>query len=400
VRSRDSPAHVRRSWPLFAGGFLGPFGATMVTPMLPELGVGLKTSLGTAAWALTAYLVPCSALMMVSGTFGDRWGRARTVRVAYLVYAAASLGCALASSPAAFLAARAAQGSASAFTSPLLVASISDAVAPGALGRALGMFGSWQAAGQAFAPLVGGAAAALDYRWAFVVCALAAAGLARMPTPEAPNGVRRGRTGHWRALANRRLVVSCAIAFCFYLATSGLQLLVALRAVDRFGLGPDTRGLVVATFGLAGLLTGSQLGRLADRLGVQLLGLGALACVGVCVLVAGMVPLLLLLVIVVAAAGSASTASRVVVNALALRSTPTNSGGAASMTLAWQFSGAALAPLVLLPVYTWRPLTAFAVATAVTAAALLLVTVAVDTTDPDLAATIPEPSRPRHLHRR
>ncbi|MFZ0157662.1 MAG: MFS transporter, partial [Kineosporiaceae bacterium] len=152
-----------RLWPLYAGGLLGPFGGAMVTTMLPELAGGLDTSLATAASSLTVYLVPFAAIMLVSGTLAEHWGRARTIRLAYLGYAAASAVCVLAPAAPMFLTGRAMQGAANAFTTPLLVAAISDVVPRPSLGRALGHFGGWQAAGQAFAPLVGGLAAAADY---------------------------------------------------------------------------------------------------------------------------------------------------------------------------------------------------------------------------------------------
>jgi ACDE family multidrug resistance protein len=169
----------------------------MVTPMLPELRDGLHTTLTTAAWGLTAYMIPFAALMLFSGTLGEHWGRARTVRIAYAVYAVASLGCALAPTAMPFLAGRGLQGAANAFTSPLLVAAISDLVAADRLGRSLGRFASLQAAGQAFAPLVGGAAAAFDYRWAFVASAAAAVLLAaappHVPVPHVPYRTTRYR---------------------------------------------------------------------------------------------------------------------------------------------------------------------------------------------------------------
>ena len=345
----------------------------MVTPMLPELRDGLHTTLSAAAWSLTAYMIPFAALMLFSGTLGERWGRARTIRVAYVGYAVASLVCAAAPSAGPFLTGRGLQGAANAFTSPLLVAAISDLVAPGALGRSLGRYGSLQAAGQAFAPLIGGAAAAFDYRWAFVASAATASLLAAMPPPDAAHDPGTRVAGRWRALANRRLVISAGVAFWLYLGTSGLMLLVALHSGDRFGLGPDARGVVVAAFGTAGLLTGARLGRLADRHGVRAFGTVCLLAFGAAVAVAGVVPALWLLVVVVAGCGATSTASRVVVNTLAVRSTPANRGGATSMTLAWQFLGSALAPLVLLPVYHADPVWAFvaAGATALPAAALL-----------------------------
>ncbi|HEY6794209.1 MAG TPA: MFS transporter [Kineosporiaceae bacterium] len=367
----SSPA---RRWPLFAGGFIGPFGGAMVTPMLPELAHGLGSTLATVAWSLTLYLVPFATLMLFSGTLGDRWGRARTIRTAYAAYAVASLTCAVATSSGLFLAGRALQGAANAFTSPLLVAALSDAVRPDRLGRALGAFASWQAAGQAFAPVIGGGFAAVNYRWAFLFSTLAAVGLALLPPPD-PGDATGRPAASWAALANRRLAISCAVAFCLYLTTTGVLLLVALRGGDAFTLGPDARGLVVATFGIAGLLAGAALGRLADRFGVHAFGLCCLPALGAGTVAAGVVPDVPLLVLAVAGIGVASTAGRVVVITLAIRSSPANRGGATSMTLAWQFLGAALAPVALLPVYRSHPVPAFALAASVTlpAAALLLI---------------------------
>lgn len=357
-------------WPLYVGGFLGPFGGAMVTPMLPELQHGLHTSLATAAWSLTAYMIPFASIMVVSGTLAERWGRRRTVQLAYAVYALASLVCALAPTAGAFLGGRALQGAANAFTSPLLVAAISDLVPRHELGRALGRYGSMQAAGQAFAPLVGGAAAALDYRLAFGASMIAAVLLAMMPPPDSgrvaatpgqrvpsgaplPSGapVPAGAPNPWRALLNPRLVRACVFAFCLYLSTTGLLLLVALLAGDRFGLGPTPRGMVVATFGAAGLLTGAPLGRLADRFGLRSFGAVSMLAFGVAVAASGQVRNLAVLVLVVGIAGAASTSGRVVVNTLAVTSTPANRGGATSITLAWQFLGSALAPLAWLPLY-------------------------------------------------
>ncbi|MFN8081789.1 MAG: MFS transporter [Kineosporiaceae bacterium] len=346
-----------RLWPLYAGGLLGPFGGAMVTTMLPELATGLHTSLATAASSLTVYLVPFAAIMLVSGTLAEHWGRARTIRWAYVVYALASVLCALAPSAATFLSARAVQGAANAFTTPLLVAAISDLVGPTRLGRSLGVFGGMQAAGQAFAPLVGGMAAALDYRWAFVAAAAAAALLGAVPPADHASAPGDDATpglfdaARWRSLANRRLALACSVAFGLYLTTSGLNLLSALLAHDRFDLGPDRRGLVVAAFGVAGLLTGPRFGRLADRVGMRPFGVVVSLVFGAVVAATAYTPSVALLVVAVAAGGAASTAGRLTSTTLAVTSTPGNRAGATSMTLAWQFLGSALAPVSLLPLY-------------------------------------------------
>ncbi len=373
----------QRLWPLYAGGFLGPFGGAMVTTMLPELAAGLDTSLATAASSLTVYLIPFAAIMLVSGTLAEHWGRARTIRLAYLVYALASLACALAPGAGTFLAARAVQGAANAFTTPLLVAVISDVVPPSGLGRALGRFGGWQAAGQAFAPLVGGLAAAVDYRFAFVAAAAAAVLLGVVTSAES-HDVHSDHADHatapasespwqrWRSLRNRPLALACAVAFGLYLASSGLNILAALLAHDRLGLGPDQRGLVIAAFGVAGLLTGARLGRVADRIGLRRFGVASALVLTVTISAAGLSTTAAALVVAMAAAGAASTAGRLTSTSLAVTSTPGNRAGATSVALAWQFLGSALAPVALLPLYHHHVEASFLLAGAGAAAAALL----------------------------
>jgi MFS family permease len=160
---------------LYAGAYLGPFGGGVTSAMLPELGATFGVPSGAASLSVTAYLLPFAGLMLFSGTWGARWGRRRTVVVAYAVYVVASVACVLAPTWPLFLAGRAGQGLANAFTTPLLLAALAGATAPDRLGRVLGWFGSLQAAGQTSAPLFGGLAAEVDWRLAFG----AVAGVAR-----------------------------------------------------------------------------------------------------------------------------------------------------------------------------------------------------------------------------
>lgn len=344
------PTTQPRLWPLYAGGFLGPFGGAMVTTMLPELSSGLHTSTATAASALTWYMVPFAGLMVVSGTLAARWGEAQTVRRAYLLYAAASVVCVVASSAGPFLLGRALQGAANAFTTPLLISMIAALAPADRIGRSLGTYASMQGAGQAFAPLVGGAAAGWDYRLAFGASALAALLLAVVTPSTGRRETSRPAAGRWRALANRRLARVSGTAFTMQFASTGLMLLAALVASDRFGLSPAGRGLVVAAFGVAGLLSGTASGHLADRLGLLRVGGSALVLLAASTGFATDARWLWLLVLLTGLAGAAATAVRVLTQTLGVRSTPSNPGGAMSVTLAVQFLGTAVAP-VLLPIY-------------------------------------------------
>jgi MFS family permease len=359
---------------MYVGGFLGPFGGLVVVPMLPEVAAAFGTSVQTVAWSLTVYTLPLALLMQVSGTLADVWGRARTVRAAYLVYAAASLACAAAPSTELFFGARMLQGSANAFTTPLLVAALYDAVARERLGRSLGRFGGMQAAGMAFAPLAGGLAGALDWRLGFVAIAAVAGALALVPPRAAHRAPAQAGSllQRWRSLGNVRLVRACAVALLFNLTAAGAVLLISLLAADRFGLGPGQRGLVIACYGAAGLLLSPVLGHLVDRYGPRRTGVGVFALLAGVVAAAAWAPTVAALAVASALSGAAATGSRVVVNSLSVTSTPANPGGAASMTMSWLFLGSALAPLLFLPAYSHAVVVGFLLTASAAAAASIL----------------------------
>lgn len=345
------------TWPLYIGGFIGPFGGQIVGTMLPELSNDLDVSLEVVSLALTAYLVPFAALMLVSGTLAERFGRRRAVRVAYLVYVVASLACVFAPTFPLFVLGRVLQGVANAFTTPVLIGALADAVPPERLGRSLGMYGSMQALGQAMAPLAGGFAAALNWRLGFGVVAVLAAVLFFLPPPDAPRVLDESR-GRFRSLASRRLALACLIALLAYLTSTGLILLVALFGRVQFGLSPGLAGLAVAAFGVAGLLTGRRTGGLVDRLGLLPVGIVSHVVLGLAAVAIGLTsglpaaPGVTLMVLAVAIGGISGTATRAIAQNLAVTSAPTNRSGASSVMLACQFGGSALAPLVWIPLFT------------------------------------------------
>lgn len=363
-------------WALNIGGFIGPFGTQVVIPMLPEIADAFGTTLTTAAWSLSIYTFPLAILLLVSGTLGAKWGRIRTIRMAYVAYAIASLVCVVAPTTEWFLVGRALQGSANAFITPLLVASIYEVVNLTRLGSSLGVFASFQAAGMAFAPLAGGIAGAFDYRSAFIALAVVCVGLAFVRPPGVDHRAASSEPSRWGALRNRRLVFTAAIGVTFHTTAIGSILLIALLGADRFGLGPVQRGLLAVGFGVAGILVASPVGRLVDRLGVMRMGgivFGVLAGV---VALAGLAPNVWLLAACSAIAGAASTGSRAIVNTMSVTSTPDNRSGAASVTLAFLFLGSALAPVILLPAYLADAELGFLVAAMGAAIAVVLVFVA------------------------
>lgn len=349
-------AHPPRLWPLYAGGFLGPFAGAVTGVMLPELADGLSTTIAGASLAVSWYMVPFAVAMLFSGTVAARWGEARVVRVAFLLYAAASLVGVVATSLGPFLAGRALQGMANAFTTPLLVALLAALAPKERRGRAMGIFASMQASGTAFAPVIGGVAAGVDYRIAFGAAAAVALALAAlMPTAHVlPAEEGQTQRSRWGALRNSRLVWACVIGFCLQFTSTGVTVFVPLLAHDRFGLDAAWRGLTAAGYGLAGLVTGTASGRLADRLGLRVVGTGALGLLALGMAAAALAPWLWLLVAAALVAGIGNTASRLTSQSLAVRSTPANPGGATSVMMALQFLGGAVLP-VAVPAYQTLP---------------------------------------------
>lgn len=354
---------------LYAGGFLGPFGGGVTASMLPELGADLGLTPSGATASLTAYLVPFAALMLVSGTLGGRWGPTRTVRCAYVAYAVFSLLAALVANGTVFLGMRALQGAANAFTTPLLLAALASATPPARLGRALGMFASMQAAGQTFAPLVGGLAAEVDWRLAFLGASAVGAVLAVVGLP--PSTVAPGRPRLREAWSPRVLRLG-GVAALAWGSLGGLSFLVALRADDAFALPAGLRGALLTVFGVAGLLTARLVGGAVDRFGAgRTVRVGAVAG-AVLVGSIGLAPSAVAVACAWGAAGAAAQLVLVGVNALVLRGGGGGAGGV-SVVQALRFVGAALAPVVFLGPYHLSPVAGFGLAGVLLLAAVVLV---------------------------
>ncbi|WP_018680803.1 MFS transporter [Actinokineospora enzanensis] len=351
---------------LYAGGFLGPFAGGITTSMLPELGHDFGVSPQAASYSLTAYLVPFAAFMLFSGTLGARWGAARSVRVAYLVYVVASVVCALADSYSLFLGARALQGAANAFTTPLLLAAIATITTPERLGRTLGLFSSLQAAGQTSAPLLGGVAAEVNWRIAFIGVAVVSLALALAGLPEQMR--ERQRTQATLRSAWRPSVVRAGwLALVGWACLGGMNVLLALRAEDVFGLSAAERGLVLTGFGVVGLLSARPVGQGIDRIGARRAVLIGSVAGAIPIALVGTLTWLPAVIVLWASTGIAAQLVLVGVNALVLGGEGPNRAGAVSVVQSLRFTGAAVSPLAFTPLYQAEPVLGFLIPAALVA---------------------------------
>lgn len=356
--------------PLYVGGFMGPFGTVVIVPMFPELREEFDASSSAVSLGFSLYLIPFAALLLVSGTLGERWGRRRTVRGTYLLYALASLGCALAPTLPVFIAARALQGVANAFITPLLLAGLAETVPAERFGRQVGIYSSFQALGGGLGPIIGGIAADTDWRLAFFGTMAVSLVLAVAP----PSGEARldAQAPRLRPLLTRRMVM-LGVGFLFAAAGPvGISVLVGVAARDVLDLSGTITGIILFAGAMAALVLGPMWGQILDRFGMRTVGIiatiAAAAMAGLPSLAGSGWTLGIIWVLASAAVSSVI----VVMQALGASIMLTNRGGALSFLMAFRFVGHALGPIVFIPLVDWSVRGAFFMA-----AALGLVTTAV-----------------------
>jgi EmrB/QacA subfamily drug resistance transporter len=123
---------------------------------LPAIGKSLSASSAQLQWVINAYLLPLSALLLLGGAAGDRYGRARLLVGGTLLFAVASAACALAPNLTVLLIARGVQGIGAAILMPNSLAILGATFTGGARGRATGIWASMGAVMAAIGPVLGG----------------------------------------------------------------------------------------------------------------------------------------------------------------------------------------------------------------------------------------------------
>jgi MFS family permease len=344
--------------PFFLGGFLGPLGTLSVISIYPELRDTFGASTSAVNWSFSGYLLPMAAFMLVSGTIGERYGRRRVTRLTFIGYALASLGCVLAPNLGVFIAARFAQGVCNAFITPLLLAGLTEVVAPGRLGRAVGIYSGFQAAGAAAAPFISGFAAAINWRWTFVVIALIALGLATRP----PSGEPRpaAEAPPIRPLLTLRMSSLWLAALSAAAGPIGIAVLVGVHLRDGFGLGPRTTGVILLLSGVTVILLSPTWGKLIDSWGSRRAALVSAGSVTALTMPLGLIETAWGLAVVWIVVAGVVGFVPVNLQHLAAVAVPGNRGGALSSVLAFRFFGHAIGPIMWLPVLADNVVWAFA----------------------------------------
>jgi DHA2 family methylenomycin A resistance protein-like MFS transporter len=138
-----------------------------IKPIGGELGGGVDG----LQWVVSAYTITFAALILTTGSLGDRIGAKRLFLAGFVVFTTASVGCGLAPSLAVLIAARAVQGTGAAVLVPCSLSLLNHAFSdPEDRARAVGLWAAGASIALAGGPLVGGALiASLGWRAIFFI---------------------------------------------------------------------------------------------------------------------------------------------------------------------------------------------------------------------------------------
>jgi EmrB/QacA subfamily drug resistance transporter len=130
--------------------------ATVVNVALPEIGSDLDADVAGLQWVINGYLLTLAALILLGGSLGDHFGRARIFEIGVIWFTIASALCALAPSTGVLIAARFVQGVGGALLTPGSLAIIEATFHRDDRARAIGAWSALGGIAAAVGPLVGG----------------------------------------------------------------------------------------------------------------------------------------------------------------------------------------------------------------------------------------------------
>ena len=152
---------------------LGFIDGTVVAIAMPAIRETLGATLAQAQWVHNAYMLTLSALILVGGAAGDRFGLARMFSLGIGAFVVASILCAVAPNATYLIVMRALQGIGAAIMVPGSMAIIARAYPKEDRGRAIGIWAAASALTTALGPIIGGLALSAGgpemWRWIFAV---------------------------------------------------------------------------------------------------------------------------------------------------------------------------------------------------------------------------------------
>jgi EmrB/QacA subfamily drug resistance transporter len=154
-----------------AGVFLAAIDFYIVAVAVPDMLRSYShAGIADISWVFNGYTITFTAALLPAGGLADTFGRRRIYLIGLGVFSLSALGCAVAPSPAALIAARFVQGIAGGTITPLALPLILPQFPAERRGYAIGLWSATQSAAIAAGPSIGGAlVSALGWRGVFLL---------------------------------------------------------------------------------------------------------------------------------------------------------------------------------------------------------------------------------------
>jgi DHA1 family bicyclomycin/chloramphenicol resistance-like MFS transporter len=269
---------------------LGPLSMDMYLPSLPDIGRTLHTPVLQVQLTISSYLFGFAVGQIFYGPVSDRFGRRPVLLAALVVYALATVGCAVAQSINALIALRFVQALGGAGAIVLARAVVRDLYSGVRAGRELSLMGAITGVAPIVAPVIGGALQTFfGWRSIFVllvVCAFVIGATAARLLPETlrerpktPFSLRemtalyRSVAVHHGFLANLAILTASFVGLFAWISGAPVVMQSAV-----YGLSPFIFGMTFA-IGAGGFVLGTlTAARIVIRFGLdRLIGIGTAA---------------------------------------------------------------------------------------------------------------------------
>ena len=135
---------------------MGFIDGSVISIAIPAIRADLGATLAEAQWVSNGYLLFLSALMLLGGAAGDRFGLRKMFGLGIGLFVLASIVCAMAPTPMILVIARAVQGTGAAFMVPGSLAIIAKAYPREERGRAIGIWAAASSLTSIAGPIIGG----------------------------------------------------------------------------------------------------------------------------------------------------------------------------------------------------------------------------------------------------
>ncbi len=314
------------------------------------------------SFAIPAYMFPYAVVQLFSGGVSDLTSRRVSLLIGFGGFGCATIFAGLAPNFGLFLLAQVFQGATNAFTSPLVMATLGDVVPPHRTSRAIGFFNTSTLAGTMIAPLAGGFLGDFSWRIPFIVIGVLNWALtvwlvfwfrrygSVVPRRERGQSLRADLQEMASALGFQ-IVLLAMLSFLASNAIRGAVYLFADYLDQTWSIHVASAGLILSTYGLAGLMIGPFSGDLMERFGI-FRGV-ALSAVGVAasLVLMGMAPTPLWFTLGNFLLGATSILVWTGMSTLAVNLTPQHRGAASSLFGSARFLAMAISPLWFTSLY-------------------------------------------------